>query len=70
MTDLDSYLIDAHERGDLSALVTLYMQAADQTGDPDAAGFYMTQAYVFALDTADARLKDLRDWLVSNGREI
>ncbi|WP_146343981.1 hypothetical protein [Falsiphaeobacter marinintestinus] len=69
MSDLNSRLLEAHDRGDTAALVTLYMQAANQAKDQNAAGFFMTQAYVFALDTNDARLQDLRNWLVANGRE-
>jgi hypothetical protein len=50
MTDLDAQLLAAHTSGDKPALVTLYAAAADQAGSVDAACFYLTHAYIFALD--------------------
>lgn len=47
-------MLDAHERNDKTILVQLYSQAGDiaeKHADSDAARFYLTQAYVFALDT-------------------
>ena len=43
----------AHRSGDITLLSTLYAQKADEleaAGDTDAACFYLTQAYIFALD--------------------
>lgn len=68
-TALDAALLDAHARHDRVALVTLYAQAADAASDLDASCFYLTHAYVFALDTGDARAADLRARLVVHGRE-
>ena len=68
-TELDAALLDAHARHDRAALVTLYAQAADATRELDASCFYLTHAYVFALDTGDARADALRARLVSFGRE-
>lgn len=50
MTDLNDRLLAAHDAGDRAALVDLYAQAADSTDDIDAACFYLTHAYVFALE--------------------
>ncbi len=66
---LDAALLDAHQRHDGAALVALYAQAADAAEDLDAACFYLTHAYVFALDTGDTRAGDLRARLVAHGRE-
>lgn len=65
-------MLDAHALGDLTALVGLYTQAADKreaSGDVDAACFYLTHAYVFALDRGDARAGALHARLKARGRE-
>ncbi len=69
MTDLDAQLLAAHAAGDHVALVTLYTQAADAAPDWDRACFFLTHAYVFALEKGDARATVLRAQLVSHGRE-
>ena len=50
---LDAALLDAHAAGDGARLSILYGEAADalhQAGDTDAAAFYRTQAFIFALE--------------------
>ncbi|MEM9576712.1 MAG: hypothetical protein AAF999_06830 [Pseudomonadota bacterium] len=69
MNDLDAALLAAHEAQDAGLLIRLYQQAAAQTSDPDAAGFYLTHAYVFALEAGDARADALRQRLIEMGRE-
>ncbi len=69
MSDLDARLLAAHAAGDWSALVTLYTEAADTAPDPDAAAFYLTHAYVFALELAHPAAPALRARLVAAGRE-
>ncbi len=65
---LDAALCAAHARGDRRALVGLYSTAgARATGD--AAAFYLTHAYVFALEAGDPRAGPLRARLVEMGRE-
>lgn len=59
---LEAALLDAHAVGDRAALVTLYAEAAD--GASDAAAFFLTQAYVFALEIGDTRAPELRARLV------
>ena len=66
---LDTALLRAHAVGDLEALVALYHEAAMQAEDEDCAGFYLTHAYVFALERGDARSDLLRAELVRLGRD-
>jgi hypothetical protein len=71
-TDLDAALIAAHAAGDQPRLVVLYTQAADTAeaaGDIGAACFYLTHAYVFALQTGDTRAAELHARLKACGRE-
>lgn len=69
MKALDDKLLEAHARDDRAALIGLYSQAAETVNDRDAACFYLTHAYVFALDVGDARACDLHSQLVAQGRE-
>lgn len=69
MSALDKALFTAHATGDHEALIGLYTQAADQAGNHDAACFYLTHAYIFALERGDSRATDLHDRLKSAGRE-
>ena len=70
MKDLEARLLAAHAREDRSALVDLYAEAADNAPSEDAAGFYLTHAYVFALEMGHARAPALRARLVAMGREV
>jgi hypothetical protein len=69
MSDLDARLLAAHKAGDKTALVALYCEAADNATDIDAACFYLTHAYVFALETADPAAGEIRARLVAERRE-
>lgn len=69
MTDLDSAMIHAHETGDRAALITLYAQAADRANTLDAACFFLTHAYVFALEAGATEAAHLHARLVAHGRE-
>jgi hypothetical protein len=69
MTELDARLLAAHETGDRPALVKLYQQAADQALTVDAACFYLTHAYVFALEMGHGDVAAIRARLVAEGRE-
>jgi len=69
MNDLHTRLLQAHAAGDIAALADLYEQAAASQSDDDARGFFLTHAYVHALE---ANLPDacrLRRLLVDMGRE-
>jgi len=69
MSDLDKRLLAAHAQGDAAALVTLYREAADQTNDAQAQGFYLTHAHVFALEIGHPDTATLRQRLIDQGRE-
>lgn len=69
---LDAALIAAHARRDHRRLVEFYARAADEAeaaGSVDAACFFLTQAYVFALESGDARAAALHRRLLEHGRE-
>lgn len=69
---LDAALIAAHEAGDQARLVALYREAADRAaavGETDAACFYLTQAYVFALAAGAREAGALHARLLAHGRE-
>ncbi|MEM1078894.1 MAG: hypothetical protein AAGI09_10240 [Pseudomonadota bacterium] len=68
---LDRSLVDAHARHDLPALVRLYTLAGNQAEmrqDLDAASFYLTHAYVFALELGAPEANALNKWLADHGR--
>lgn len=68
MTDLDARLLAAHAADDRSALVTLYTEAADAAARLDASCFYLTHAYVFALEMNHPAADTLLHRLKSHGR--
>ena len=68
---LDSALLEAHAAGDAGALAALYRRAADLAearGERDAGCFFLTQAWVFALDAGDAAADALHARLARHGR--
>lgn len=69
MKTLDRQLLEAHDANNADALVSLYTQAANHTDDIDAACFYLTHAYVFALERGDEAADVLRERLAAHGRE-
>ena len=69
MTDLDTRMITAHEANDRMALIRLYAEAAEGANDLEASCFYLTHAYVFALEAGAAQAQDLHARLVRHGRE-
>lgn len=61
--DLDEQLLAAHAADNKEALVSLYTQAADiaeALDDNSAARFYLTHAYIFALDIGHAEYVTLQ----------
>ena len=66
---LDDRLLAAHAAHDRAALVALYTEAAETSVDADAAGFFLTHAYVWALDLGHPAAAGLRARLVAEGRE-
>lgn len=69
LNDLDGRLLAAHAADDRAALVALYAEAADRANDKDAAGFYRTHAFVFALEMGHPAARDLHAALKAEGRE-
>ncbi|MFA3916346.1 hypothetical protein [Ruegeria hyattellae] len=70
-SELDQQLLQAHAEGDKAALVRLYTRAADRSetgGDLDAACFYLTHAFVFALEIGAPEARELNARLVEKGR--
>ena len=68
MSDLEARLLTAHATNDRRALVALYAEAADQADDHDTACFYLTHAYIFALETNDPAASELLAELRAQGR--
>lgn len=65
---LDAQFLAAHAADDKATLVDLYTQAADQADTLDAACFYLTHAYVFALEINAPTTADLFARLRAHGR--
>ena len=66
MSDLHAALLAAHDAGDHRALVTLYAEAAGQAPAP-AVPFFLTQAWIFALEAGDSRADALEARLKALG---
>lgn len=69
---IDRALLTAHASGDKFALVRLYQEAGEgflASGDIDAGCFYLTHAYVFALDCGASEHTEIHKTLVAYGRE-
>lgn len=69
MKDLQDRLLDAHDAGDPGVLAQLYAQAADAASTEEAQGFYLTHAYVFALEAGIELADTVRQQLIEMGRE-
>ena len=68
MSNLDARLLEAHARDDRAALVALYSEAADAANTDEARGFYLTHAFVFALESGAPEVPALRARLQEMGR--
>ncbi|MEO1066376.1 MAG: hypothetical protein AAFW47_03245 [Pseudomonadota bacterium] len=71
-TWLDAALLEAHAREDVEALAQLYEQAGldeEGRGNTDAACFFFTHAYVFALEAGGDGAASIKAKLVANGRD-
>ncbi|MCO4824277.1 MAG: hypothetical protein KC451_05440 [Amylibacter sp.] len=71
MNTLDEALLAAHLAGDNETLVGLYRAAGEAVlaRDEVQGCFYLTHAYVFALEAGMAEAEELRAVLVARGRE-
>lgn len=69
---LDNALLKAHACDDGEALVALYAEAADRelaAGNVQAGCFFLTHAYVYALEAGDPQADRLHALLKRHGRE-
>ncbi len=66
--DLETRLLDAHASGDKQSLIGLYAAAAERSDDPARAAFYLTHAWVFALEADDPRANEYHTKLAGMGR--
>lgn len=69
MSDLDARLLKAHASGDTETLVSLYKEASEKVEDADRSAFYLTHAYIFALEIGHPDAPALRQRLIDAGRE-
>ena len=69
MTALDARLLAAHADGNGAAMVGLYQEAARSAVSDGERAFFLTQAHVFALETAHPDTASLRQALVEMGCE-
>lgn len=66
---IEARLLAAHAEGDKAALAALYAEAARASDDPEARAFFLTHAYIFALDAGCGTAEQFREELVVLGRE-
>ena len=67
--DLNDGIIKAHSENDNWNLVGLYTQAANRANSPDLESFFLTQAYVFALEQDHPAQRRLKTRLIAFGSE-
>ena len=67
--ELDAALVAAHKIGDKSQIAALYADAAARETTPGSKAFFLTQAYVFALEASSPLASELRDQLIELGAE-
>jgi spore coat protein U-like protein len=67
--DLHARMLAAHQGPDPTALITLYTEAANGANSLDASCFFLTHAYVFALEAGAPQASQLHWRLMQNGRE-
>ncbi len=68
---LHQRMLQAHAAQDLNSLIALYSTAGkrmETRGDIDAACFYLTHAYVYALELDAPELTELQTRLAAYGR--
>lgn len=68
MNGLDQRLLAAHAADDRTALISLYTEASEAAIGDTARGFYLTHAFVYALEAGDPRAEGLRVRLQAMGR--
>jgi hypothetical protein len=69
--EIDARLLDAHAGGNLVDIAFQYASAAQQAeekGDVDKACFFLTHAWIFALEAGDPIADEHRSRLAGYGR--
>ena len=69
--ELDARLLEAHSSGNLKAIALHYALAADQAEkdeEIDRACFFLTHAWIFALEAGDPIAEEHRSRLAAYGR--
>lgn len=66
--NLNADILAAHAAQDKVALVGLYAQASERVTNQSECAFFLTQAYIFALDAGDKRAKGFAKRLSDLGR--
>ncbi|MEM1236309.1 MAG: hypothetical protein AAGI10_05000 [Pseudomonadota bacterium] len=67
-SELHEELLAAHVAGDGQKMVELYTTAANQTDDTDEEMFFLTHAFIFALEAGHPTADELRARLKAQGR--
>ena len=68
-SDLDARLLAAHAADDRPALIALYGEASEASETDLARRFYLTHAYIYALEAGSTEAPGLRAALVAMGAE-
>ena len=71
--ELDTEILAAHANQDAYALAGLYEKASELEllqENFDAAGFLLTHAYVFALESGHPQVDEMKQRLAADGREL
>jgi hypothetical protein len=66
----DAALRQAAKSGDWSEVIALYVEAAEAAAEARGAAFYLTHAYVHALEAGDPVAAVLKRRLVALGAEV
>jgi len=69
---LNSKILNAHKNGNINILVDIYFMLGNEELKKSAIKsgcFLLTQAFVYALEAGDSRAQEIRQILISYGRE-
>jgi hypothetical protein len=72
LAGLDHEILAAHACANTARLPALYRRAGEamlEGGNTDAGCFYLTHAYIYALEAGHVMARELHEILVSHGRE-
>ncbi|MEM9754949.1 MAG: hypothetical protein AAF914_03095 [Pseudomonadota bacterium] len=67
--EIDAALLAAHEAGDPRVIGRCYADAAAVTNDPGEIAFFLTHAYIFALEAGAPEAAGLRARLIALGAD-